>query len=732
MARGPLVIPSLAVLFGALLASVTPASRPYLPIGLVACGLALRGRAGLAVGFAGLGLLAVWTRAPPVAATPVDRVVAVEGVRIGSWRRDAYSWSCRARLTRIARGSAVRLVRSRVWLTLGGEERPPPERRFAARGLLGRAAGFHNGDPIAESGLRLWVKSRRLATFYGAADWRAGALDAGRERARHSQGVALARALALGEAQELDPRLRQSLRRMGLGHLLALSGLHVGILAGLALWMARAAFGRSPAAVAVFVLPTLGIGVFLALIGPRPAVVRAVVMAALGYAALARGGRPQAWNALAVALAILAVSEPEYLSELALWLTASATAGILWEMSSRRGRGSPLTALRVSCAAQLFTLPWALPAFHLLSPAAVVHNLWAVPWTALVLLASCFWLLLVVVRPSAALVIEPLLDVGVAPFRWTGALPAGAWASIPISLGRIEAGLITALGAALLRWAPLALPALAVVVGIVVSAPRGPNLAELALLDVGQGEAILIRDGSAAVLVDGGGWSAGDFGARVLVPALARLGVRRLDAAVLTHPDLDHCGGLVDLAAYLPIDEVWTAPGWPARGCALRLVTAPGTTWRPLWSGVQRSVGRWRLVTLHPPAGDRGGNNDRSLVLHASVHGFSALLTGDIEAAGERALVAGEPTGQLEADLLKVPHHGSRTSTTSPLLDAVDARLAWVSAGRANRFGHPHESVLSRLEASGARILRTDRDGLVRLRVEATGRVHLSFPGAPK
>ncbi len=732
MARGPLVIPSLAVLVGAILASRTPPAPPFLPTGLVAAGVALGGPLGRAVGFGALGLLAVWTR-PPGAPEHLDRDLAVsaEGVCLGPWQRDAYAWSCRARLLRLSQGGSVRIVRARVWLSLGAEERPPPQRRFVARGYLDRGPSFHNGGVQRAGSLRLRVKSRRLISFSGAADWRRTVLAAGRERAQRSDGIALARALVLGDARGLDAGLLQSFRRLGLGHLLALSGLHVGILAGLALWVGRAVFSRSRVAGGLFLFPALGAVAFLALVGPRPAVARAVLMALLGYAALARGGRPQALNALPVVLAILAVWEPEFLSEIGFWLTASATAGIVW--AAGRGPGGALaTAVRVSCAAQLFTLPWSAPAFHLLSPAAIAHNLWAVPWTAFVLVLSCLWLAVTVVRPASSGLCEPLLEMGVAPFRWVGALRSGPWASIAVSLGRGEAALVAILGAAAFRRSWLALPAVVLLVGFAGLASRGPSDAELVMLDVGQGEAILVRDGRSAVLVDGGGWSSGDFGGRVLVPALARLGVRALDAVVLTHPDLDHCGGLADLLAYMPIDELWSAPGWPAESCALRLVTGPGIRWRPLWSGARRSVGRWSVIALHPPAGSRGGGNDRSVVLRVSVHGFSGLLTGDLEAAGERRLLAVTPPRLVRADLLKVAHHGSRSSTSPRFLAAVAPRMAWVSAGRANRFGHPHDSVLERLEAHGARVSRTDRDGLVHLRIDADGGAHLSFPGAPK
>ncbi|RMH18317.1 MAG: MBL fold metallo-hydrolase [Acidobacteria bacterium] len=251
------------------------------------------------------------------------------------------------------------------------------------------------------------------------------------------------------------------------------------------------------------------------------------------------------------------------------------------------------------------------------------------------------------------------------------------------------------------------------------------------MLDVGQGEALLLRDGRRAILVDGGGWPQGDLGSRVLVPALAARGVRRLDALVMTHPDRDHCRGLVDLVRQLPVAEVWSSPGWTPP-CAVELISAPGPRWRPLWAGDERRLGRWRLAVLHPPpAASRrrhGGDNDRSLVLAASVHGRRVLLTGDLEAAGERRLLRASREA-LAADVLKVAHHGSKTSSTAAFLRAVAPRLALISAGRHNPYGHPAAPVLARLEGAGIRVLRTDRGGAVELTIPAGGPLRIRRPG---
>jgi competence protein ComEC len=157
----------------------------------------------------------------------------------------------------------------------------------------------------------------------------------------------------------------------------------------------------------------------------------------------------------------------------------------------------------------------------------------------------------------------------------------------------------------------------------------------------------------------------------------------------------------------------------------------PGSRLRLLWRGRQARVGRWRLTALHPEVDESRGLNDRSLVLRAEVFGRSVLLTGDMESGAEsRVLDCCEK--QARVDVLKVAHHGSKTSSTESFLDAVAPRLALISAGVRNLYHHPSPTVLDRLRRHGARILRTDRDGLVLLRFSADGRTHLELPGEPR
>jgi competence protein ComEC len=481
-------------------------------------------------------------------------------------------------------------------------------------------------------------------------------------------------------------------------------------------------------------------------------------------AALLAERPPAPANALAWAAALLVLARPEVVRDVSFQLTVSATAGLLLlaPRLAERWRRLPLplrAPLAATVAAQLASLPWSLPRFHLLSLAAPAANLLLVPWTALALTGALLWSVLAVAAPAAAAAALPVLDALAAPFGWPAAMRPTAWLAVPAVASPAAAALLAA-GLALLlagpagrRWRALgAAGALAgsAACGLGLSPARPLPAAadlpiadlEVVLLDVGQGDAIVLRDGRRAVLVDGGGWERGDLGGRVLVPALAALGLPRLEAIVMTHPDRDHCQGLVDLAAYLPIRQVWTGPDWAATGCALDLFTTPGAALRVLWAGERAAVGRWRLTALHPEPDARGGENDRSLVLLAEAAGTRVLLTGDVERWAEHRLLtrwtrreglrAVCDRGGLRADVLKVAHHGSRTSSGESFLDAVRPRLALISAGPGNPYHHPSRTVLDRLADRGIPTLRTDRHGMVRVRLRGGGRLRIELPGFPR
>ncbi|MFP3940289.1 MAG: DNA internalization-related competence protein ComEC/Rec2 [Thermoanaerobaculia bacterium] len=728
-----------------------------------------------------------------------DRPVTATVRIVGHWRWLGDGWSAPVRIDRLGwrTDGVLRTAAGEglepVYVRLSGKEPPPPlGSRIRAKGFLRRSPPLGN-PPLRPPGpWRLQVSSRRLLGVEegpGPVSHLAGVLrsrvdealsrappdtatDGGATTESVAFGLPLARALLLGDSSAVPGRALRGLRRLGLGHLLAVSGLHVGLVGGAVL-----ALGGPLPRQARLLLAVAAVGAYLLVVGPRPSLVRASVMAVLAVAALLVGRPPSAVNALGVAAATLASIRPAVLGEVGFQLSVGATAGLLllgpvlaeaWSRGAggkllrtgaRRsarhrlqGSSGALARLRdtlaVSTGAQLGTLPWALPAFCLLSPAAPLLNLLAVPWAGCLLIAAGSWTALALASPGAAGAALPVLDLVAWPFGRVADVPASPWLSLAVAPGRwAAAALALAVLAALLRPRP-GLPLVLAGLAWTAATPEGrPEPVEAVVVDVGQGDAVLLRDGGETLLVDGGGWPAGDLGGRVLVPALARRGVRRLDAVLLTHADRDHCGGLLQLGSYLDLGVVLTGPGPPGSACDRELRSFPGVEHRTLAAGAVLSVGRWRLRVLHPAPrrtrGGRPGDNDASVVTVAEVFGQRLLLPGDAEAAAERTLVErwgsggrgrpeGVPQAPLRARFLKVAHHGSRTSSAEPFLQAVRPALALVSSGARNPYGHPAPEVLARLARHGARVLRTDRDGMIVLRFRPDGRWGIDLPGAPK
>lgn len=749
----PTLIPAAFLALGAWTAPrLVYISIPLLAaLAVFALGLGRLGRrAGVAIAFLAFGMIAAVLRLDlprssklgPDRGRPVEALVQVAG----HWSGDEGGWSAPARVLRLRQGAEVAAPPLEISLFLPGTEEPPLYgSTLRLRGYLTRSAGFANRIPVPPGPWRLRIKSRALMEVEappGRLDRLSGNLRsqvdaayraAGPESSGRRRGKALARALVLGDVSDLPLEWKRSLRVTGLYHLMSVSGVHLALAAG-AVWLLGGWLPRSLRLLCMLA----AIGFYLLLVGPLPALVRAAVMSVLTVLALLAERPPASANALGWAVILLILEGPQLVDHPAFQLTVSATAGILALAPALVRRWSRLphglaTSLAASVGAQLLTLPWVLPRFHLLSPAAPLLNFVAVPWTGVALMASLLWTGIAAVSPRLAGTLLPVLDALAAPFSWPSRVPPEIWGTLPIHASPLLAWTIAALLAVLLlagRWrAAMAAAGLAAIAGAIwIGSPR--RGLELAMLDVGQGDAILLRDGSRAVLVDGGGRDGSDLGGRALLPALLAEGVRSLDSLVMSHPDADHCAGLADIAAYLPVKEVWMGPGWDASGCAGRLAALPGTRTRFLWAGKRARVGRWRLTVLHPEREEQRGENERSLVLLAEAHGRRILLTGDIESWAEARLLS--CCGQeLRTDLLKVAHHGSKTSSTQPFLAAARPRLALISAGVNNLYHHPSPVVLDRLAEHGARVLRTDRDGMILVRLSERG-MRIELPGSPR
>lgn len=767
---------------GASLALILSFNPPCLGAGLGMAAIALgrwpgRLLAGLALGLLLSAVQGGGVPRPqdlPGLRRPVEAVVEV----VSPWRENRGGRSVAVEIRLLKQGEKLYWQPRRAWLSLPlalphasprpetpGRASPAAElaflpigTRLRVKGHLRRSSGAWNRIPVPRGPWRLQTKSVRLVRVEREAGlpgrW-SGILRRRLEQAwpaAPSPGPALARALLLGDRRDLPAAWLRGLRRWGLAHLLAVSGLHVGLLTAVVLVGGQlAGIPRGPR----LLLALLAAGAYLLLVGPAPSLLRASLMVFLAVAALALERIPAGWNALSLALFLLLAGRVELVSDVGFQLTVAATAGLLggseallaaWRRCWPRlpaWWGRPLAA---SMAAQLASLPFALPRFFLLSPLGCVANLVAIPWTALSLLGCLAWTVAAMIHPPAAEVLAPGLDLLAAPFAFPVRCTATVRWAVPVAMPAGGVGVLLAAMLAVALYALLRSPrwsaAALVTAGLLASMPEGlwreaGEVPRLVVLDIGQGDAILVRDGPRAILVDGGGWEGGDIAGRVLLPALLGEGVRRLEAVVLTHADLDHCGGLAGIVDYLPTEELWIPPGLPATGCSGELLLRAGLRPRLLWRGRERELGRWRLTALHPaprgvgsPASDgRGaGTNEESLVLLAEVHGRRALLTGDIGAGTEREMLRAFPH-LAPLDILKVAHHGSKSSSSRAFLRLAAPRLAVVSVGRENRYHHPAAEVVERFARYRIPLLRTDQQGALRIAFPPGGGMRVEVEG---
>jgi competence protein ComEC len=538
---------------------------------------------------------------------------------------------------------------------------------------------------------------------------------------------ALFEGLLIGERRQLPPTLLADFRAAGVFHILAISGFNVGLVAAAVVLLLRVLRvpARASAALALGML-----GAFAAVVGGQPSVLRATVMGGLVLAGRLLGRESGAWNSLAAALLVLVAWEPDTLADPGLQLSFAATAGILHlvpairEALPARWPHAVATALAVSAGAQLAVSPLMLYHWNQLSLIGVAANLVVVPVAALLTTLGLLAVLLAAASDALAHALFQTLWLLLLALR----LAVRALATLPGAMLHTPTPppLALAAGSAALLWAPLARTGrgrclvaglAAAALGLTAAGWLPDGRLHVLMLDVGQGDAILVRgpDGQ-ALLVDTGGGGPGrsDRGERVVLPALRRAGITRLTALVLTHGDPDHAGGLTSLLEGMAIDSVWVPAGTEAQEWQ-RPVALVGIPRYALARGDRFWVGPLLVRALHPPPPDAWASdaNNGSLVLRVEWGLAAVVLTGDAERPAETEIMAAHLP--LDATILKVGHHGSRYASSAPFLAAVTPRLALVSVGIRNPFGHPSPEALARLADAGAAVYRTDYDGAVEI-----------------
>jgi competence protein ComEC len=592
-----------------------------------------------------------------------------------------------------------------------------------------------------------------------------------------AESGAIVAAIVIGDRAGLDNDVQRRLQEAGTYHVIAISGGNIAILAGLLLtafrlagWLGRTAMLSSIAALLAYA----------ALVGNGASVDRATLMATVYFGARAVDQRSPPLNALAMVAAILVATDPLSVADPAFVLTFGATLAILVvvptvttsnaEPAERAEQtvGSAVSAssalvvvirrhvlpmFAASVAAEALLFPVGALTFSRMTFAGLALNFLAIPLMAVAQLAGMAVVPLAVAsRTAAALAgwvahlgaaglvasanlvrFAPALTYRIAPPSWMAVClyyvalaicgTCVARGAIPIRVGGIR-GTIANVSA---------LVAAGAAVWILVDprtliASRGDGRMHVTFLDVGQGDsAFIVFPGGSSLMVDAGGLSASasfDVGDRVVAPVVRDAGLRRVDYLALTHGDPDHIGGAGSILREFRPREVWEGIPVPRFEplTVLRLATqAASARWANVYRGDRVTIDGVDVIARHPAPADwerQKVRNDDSLVLELRWRDVSVVLTGDIGKVAERDVARATPPARLR--ILKIPHHGSLTSSTPALLAALRPQIAVVSAGRANHFGHPVPEVLDRYRAIGAEVFRTDQDGAVM--VETDGR----------
>lgn len=543
--------------------------------------------------------------------------------------------------------------------------------------------------------------------------------------------LGLTHALWLGDRALIPVSLHESLEQAGMLHVLAVSGLHVGLLA-LLLWFVLYRLFRLPRHLSYFLF-IMGMGLYLITVGAPISAVRATVLIIL-YAM----GR---WfflnihpiNLLAGVYTLFLLWNPLFLHDVGFQLTFALTAILiavppllLNKNFTRRYLYPPI----VSFVAWASSLPWSIGVFGILSLTAFIWNL--VFWPFVIFMVG-FSLLLpfILLVPSLKSVItflfrvlEPLLEIWIhhgpdlnLDLRLPVHPPSGILAGAVLALLIFLSFRLSRLKWRWMVWI-LYIPVFLSIFHLVSSSQKQD---ELILVDVSQGDAIVLRSGHRAIIMDAGGFQTleWDIGRWVVRPALLRLGIRHVDRVIMSHAHPDHSRGLSAIIRNFRPGVLYYPSGSWIPSWLKPSINESGIRVTPLKEGDRFEWQGWVFEVLNPPEGfiqNPATLNNGSLTLMARKNNTRILLTGDIERDTETRLaeVYGD---KLEATILKLGHHGSQTSTIPLFQHLVRPRLAVCSAGRRNRYGVPHREVINRLKTHGTLVRCTDQYGQIRIRI---------------
>ena len=570
------------------------------------------------------------------------------------------------------------------------------------------------------------------------------------------RSAAVVSAILIGDRAGLDDAVERRLQEAGTYHVIAISGGNIAILAGLCIFMLRICrFGSRSSALLVIVMLTA----YALVVEGGSSVARATLMAAIYFAALLWDHRTAPINVAALTAAILFAVDPLQVVDAGFALTFGATLGIILGMS-RLGDmlpaspwlRAPAALLLASVCAEIVLLPVSAFVFSRVTFAGLIVNFAAIPLMTVVQIAGMAAVALTWAFPDLArwagwiahLAVEGLIGsaalVDYFPWLTRRLAPPPIWvmAAYYASLFTVACAhlVVPTLRSTILRVATVALVLSALWIVTTPTFAARPQPLRVTFLDVGQGDAAIVQFPDGRTLsVDAGGLASAtfDIGERVIAPAFWALGVRRLDYMSVTHGDVDHIGGAANLFRDFRPFEVWEGvpvpPHAPTRELRA-LADGAGAVWRTLQPADRVSFGDVDLIVHHPPHPDwerQRVRNDDSEVIEIRYGGVSFVFTGDIGREVERTIAPSFARAPIR--ILKVPHHGSATSSSQLFLDALRPDIAVISAGRGNPFGHPVPTVLERYRQIGAAIYRTDKEGAVTVETDGDAIRIVTFTG---
>ena len=540
-------------------------------------------------------------------------------------------------------------------------------------------------------------------------------------------------ALAIGDQHGIPQAQWRTYIRTGVNHLISISGLHITLFSSLVFLLTQALWRRSvtcvqwlparKAAVLFGVAAALSYALVtgFAIPAQRTLYMLSIVAAALWFERMASPSR-----ILALALLVVVVIDPWAVLSPGFWLSFGAVGVIFYSVSQRIGSFKPLVqALRVQGAVTLGLVPTMLLLFQQVSVVSPFANAIAIPVVSyLVVPLTLLGAFLPLDFPLhlAHAIMALLMQV----LEWFAQAPDALWQQHAPPLWSVAVALAGVAWLLAPRGFPSRWVGICLMLPMFLSAPAplAVGTLRLTILDVGQGLALVLRTRNHALVYDTGARFTrdADAGARTVLPYLRASGIKALDGLVISHADNDHSGGALSvldgvpvtwLLSSLPLDHPILQRGTRSMACAV------GQHW--VWDGV-------RFDILHPHLDSytqKRKSNDRSCVLRIAVGEHVLLLPADIEAKSERELLARDASA-LRADVLIVPHHGSRTSSTAEFVAAVQPSVAVFSVGYHNRFKHPRPEVVERYRALQTRLMQSDEEGAIEMTVRSRGAMEIT------